>query len=230
MVVVKPLLPERARERRWLSSIIEEVRFCLTLQHPKIVRFIGVTWITVVDIGLAMEYLPHGDLSSLLERQRKRERLGARARDGYTWFATDGPSSVNPLVYLHSFERPIIYRDLKPKNVLLSASWEAKVTDFGTSRALEEDDQTLTAEIGTVAWIAPEIRESRCLFVWRALNRVRYVLSTVCTRDTSRRELSRQDIFQYAHCRLGQCWIVATARAWRLSTAYEPLGGQVLSV
>ncbi|KAI9911541.1 hypothetical protein PsorP6_009286 [Peronosclerospora sorghi] len=113
-----------------------------------------------------MEYLPHGDLSSLLERQRERERLCARARDGYTWFATDGPIKrksllaldiAEALVYLHSFERPIIHWDLKPKNVLLSASWEAKVTDFGTSRALEEDDQTLTAKIGTVAWIAPEI-------------------------------------------------------------------------
>ncbi|KAI9913074.1 hypothetical protein PsorP6_005721 [Peronosclerospora sorghi] len=139
-----------------------KIRLCLTLQHPKIVRFIGVTWSTVVDISMFMDYLPQGDLSSLLERQRERERLVARAQDGYIWFATDGPIKcksllaldiAEALVYLHSFERPIIHRDLKPKNVPLSASWEAKVTDFGTSRALKENDQTLTAEIGTVAWL-----------------------------------------------------------------------------
>ncbi|KAI9916031.1 hypothetical protein PsorP6_007735 [Peronosclerospora sorghi] len=109
--------------------------------HPKIVRFIDLTWSTVVDISMVMEYMPHVDLSSLLERQHERERLGAR--DGYNCFATDVPikcksllalDSAEALVSLHSFERPIIHLDLKPKNVLLSASWEEKVTDFGTSR------------------------------------------------------------------------------------------------
>ncbi|KAJ0399199.1 hypothetical protein ATCC90586_000041 [Pythium insidiosum] len=38
---------------------------------------------------------------------------------------------------------------------MLSASWDAKLTDFGVSR--EAGDDAMTAEIGTVAWIAPEV-------------------------------------------------------------------------
>ncbi|KAI9915249.1 hypothetical protein PsorP6_007321 [Peronosclerospora sorghi] len=157
-VVVKQVLPERAREPRWLGSFIEEIRLYLTLQHPKIVRFIGVTWRIVVDISMATEYLPRGDLS-ISSSGNASESDSVRVRE----MATLGPLKcksllaldiAEALVYLHSFERPIIHWDLKHKNVLLSASWEAKVTDVGASR---EDDQTLAAEIGTVAWIAPEI-------------------------------------------------------------------------
>ncbi|ETW09957.1 TKL protein kinase, variant [Aphanomyces invadans] len=62
---------------------------------------------------------------------------------------------VEGLTYLHSIAPPIIHRDLKAKNVLLDADYTAKLTDFGVSR--ETCDMTMTAEVGTVAWIAPEV-------------------------------------------------------------------------
>ena len=62
---------------------------------------------------------------------------------------------VEAMVYLHSMDPPIIHRDLKAKNVLLNGQGVAKLTDFGVSRETSED--TMTAEIGTVAWIAPEV-------------------------------------------------------------------------
>ncbi|RHZ20774.1 hypothetical protein DYB31_008687 [Aphanomyces astaci] len=61
------------------------------------------------------------------------------------------------LQYLHSPDINIIHRDLKAKNVLLGGDrGVAKLADFGTSRETMED-QTMTAEIGTVPWIAPEV-------------------------------------------------------------------------
>ncbi|EGZ14020.1 hypothetical protein PHYSODRAFT_335699 [Phytophthora sojae] len=167
-VVTKQLLPERARDKRYLAGFMEEVRICSTLDHPKIVRFIGVTWSTMLDISMVMEYMPRGDLSTMLQKQLQRETRDEFARDGYSWFHSVGEGDnmkckslialdvAEALVYLHSFESPIIHRDLKPKNVLLSEKWEAKLTDFGISRELDED-QTMTAEIGTVSWIAPEV-------------------------------------------------------------------------
>ncbi|KAE9028839.1 hypothetical protein PR003_g12609 [Phytophthora rubi] len=167
-VVTKQMLPERARDKRYLASFMEEIRICSTLDHPKIVRFIGVTWSTMLDISMVMELMPRGDLSTTLQKQLQRETRDKLARDGYSWFHSVGEGDsmkckslialdiAEALVYLHSFGSPIIHRDLKPKNVLLSDTWEAKLTDFGTSRELDED-QTMTAEIGTVSWIAPEV-------------------------------------------------------------------------
>ncbi|KAH9195620.1 hypothetical protein AeNC1_002404 [Aphanomyces euteiches] len=62
---------------------------------------------------------------------------------------------VDGLVYLHAHTPPIIHRDLKARNVLLNDEYVAKLTDFGVSR--ETSDLTMTAEVGTVAWIAPEV-------------------------------------------------------------------------
>ncbi|POM72321.1 TKL protein kinase [Phytophthora palmivora] len=164
-VVTKQLLPERARDKRWF---MDKIRLCSTLDHPKIVHFIGVTWSSMLDINMVMEYMPRGDLSTMLQKQLQRETRDEYARDGYSWFHSVGEGEnlkckslialdiAEALVYLHSFESPIIHRDLKPKNVLLSDTWEAKLTDFGISRELDED-QTMTAEIGTVSWIAPEV-------------------------------------------------------------------------
>lgn len=53
--------------------------------------------------------------------------------------------------YLHSLG--IIHRDLKPDNLLISEDWHVKVTDFGTSRAL---DKNMTIEAGTTFYTAPE--------------------------------------------------------------------------
>ncbi|RLO10313.1 hypothetical protein DYB28_010716, partial [Aphanomyces astaci] len=58
---------------------------------------------------------------------------------------------------LHSPDINIIHRDLKAKKVLLGGDrGVAKLTDFSTSRETMED-QKMTAEIGTVPWIAPEV-------------------------------------------------------------------------
>lgn len=167
-VVIKQLLPERARDKRCLGGFLDEIRLYSTLDHPKIVRFVGVTWSSLLDISLVMEYMPNGDLCTMLHEQHLRESCKQVARTNYSWFhSSDRGHSVKcksllaldiaeALVYLHSFESPIIHRDLKSKNVLLSETWEAKLTDFGISRELT-DEETMTAEIGTVSWIAPEV-------------------------------------------------------------------------
>eukprot|EP00644_Phytophthora_capsici_P011593 jgi/Phyca11/511235/fgenesh2_kg.PHYCAscaffold_79_\ len=62
---------------------------------------------------------------------------------------------AHALTYLHSLDPPILHRDLKSKNILLSPELEAKVTDFGISR--EREDRTMTAGVGTSLWMAPEV-------------------------------------------------------------------------
>ncbi|KAG3096630.1 hypothetical protein PI124_g5961 [Phytophthora idaei] len=161
-VVVKKILPEKAADDRCLSAFIEEIKLISSLSHAKIVRFIGVSWSMLSDMAVLMEYLPNGDLDMLLKQQHERQEMYPKE---FNWYRN---SSVLPakasialdvleaIVYLHSFPSPIIHRDLKSKNVLLSASYEAKLSDFGVSREWQVDT-TMTAGIGTMAWIAPEV-------------------------------------------------------------------------
>lgn len=52
----------------------------------------------------------------------------------------------------------MIHRDLKSRNLLLTADWKVKVCDFGLARAQPDDSAELTAGVGTPEWTAPEIR------------------------------------------------------------------------
>jgi serine/threonine protein kinase len=61
------------------------------------------------------------------------------------------------LRYLHSRSPMVIHRDLKSMNILVDKGMNAKLTDFGISRAKQSAEQALTSFSGTVAWMAPEL-------------------------------------------------------------------------
>ena len=60
------------------------------------------------------------------------------------------------MAYLHS--QNIIHRDLKSANLLLTAQGTVKVADFGLARTEAQEPANMTAETGTIRWMAPEVR------------------------------------------------------------------------
>ncbi|KAG8946385.1 hypothetical protein FRC03_001389 [Tulasnella sp. 419] len=67
---------------------------------------------------------------------------------------------IDGLVYLHSFDPPIIHGDLKASNVLADDQGHARITDFGLSRVLQEGPSGFTTSsgiTGTHRWMAPEL-------------------------------------------------------------------------
>lgn len=62
--------------------------------------------------------------------------------------------------YLHCGKPAVLHRDLKSANVLLDESYTPKVCDFGLSR-LNNEENSMTGNCGTVQWMAPEILASQ---------------------------------------------------------------------
>ena len=66
------------------------------------------------------------------------------------------------LDYLHnSFHSPIVYRDLKPSNVIITPKGEAKLVDFGIARYYNPDKNTDTFNYGSPGYAAPEQYKGR---------------------------------------------------------------------
>ncbi|EEY56176.1 protein kinase, putative [Phytophthora infestans T30-4] len=150
-VAVKMLLPETKKTMSQVNAFLSEVKLMASLDHPRIVSFIGVAWDQLIDICVVSEYMAGGDLKALLSDY---EKNGHPVGFDHTKVKIALHVSI-ALTYLHSCASPVIHRDLKSKNILLDEAINAKVTDFGISR--ERIDATMTGGIGTSFWMAPEV-------------------------------------------------------------------------
>lgn len=92
-----------------------------------------------------LEYCPGGELFELLSKKRK------FAEDQARFYAAQ---MVMALAFMH--EKNIIYRDLKPENVLVDIDGYLKITDFGLSR-MNVTEKEARSICGTPEYLAPEI-------------------------------------------------------------------------
>ncbi|RLN89989.1 hypothetical protein BBJ28_00002386 [Nothophytophthora sp. Chile5] len=150
-VAIKMLHPEVRKSASHINGLLAEAKVMTMLDHPRIVHFVGVAWDSPTDLCVVTEFMEGGDLRQLLMKyQEQHEPFG---------FTHDklkiALHVAHALTYLHSFEPPVIHRDLKSRNILLSADLDAQLTDFGVSRI--RVDQTMTAAVGSSLWMAPEV-------------------------------------------------------------------------
>ncbi|KAG1692783.1 hypothetical protein DVH05_024398 [Phytophthora capsici] len=150
-VAVKMLLPETRKSKARRIAFLAEVKLMATLDHPHIVQLIGVAWDSPNDLCALTELMDGGDLRSLLDKYDMEHR-----HPGFTYEKVKIALHVaHALAYIHSLSPPLIHRDLKSRNVLLTSHLDAKLADFGVAR--EHIDRTMTAEVGTSLWMAPEV-------------------------------------------------------------------------
>lgn len=97
------------------------------LRHPNICIFIGACT-KPPNLALVLEYCSKGSLWSVLQNLNIPLTWDDRRR-----LALEGARAIH---YLHSFNPPILHRDIKSLNFLLDDSYRIKLADFGWTRSL----------------------------------------------------------------------------------------------
>lgn len=140
-------------------------------KHPNIVKFLKC-YSTGDSLCFLLELCKNGSLSDYLEKNRNLHHETIR------FFVA---SIVNGLEYLHGKE--IAHRDLKPCNILLDENFNIKITDFGTSKVFNCNDEKVNKAlnkrvnrdtsrsnsptkkhsfVGTNEYISPEVLNGHC--------------------------------------------------------------------
>ncbi|OQS05660.1 kinase [Thraustotheca clavata] len=132
----------------------EEIELVSCLRHPNIVQFIGASWDNCSNVCMVLEYMEQGDMHNVLHSALGRAFVWS---DPLLKMAID---AVQGMLYLHSQEPPVIHRDLKSVNLLCSATFGCKVSDFGLSRRYKKDLDAIMTIVGTPFWLAPEVIRS----------------------------------------------------------------------
>lgn len=135
-----------------VQSIVTEANMIKSFDHPAIPRIVDL----VDESGtlyVIMDYVEGRSLSAVL--------------------ATDGPQPEDEVVnwglqlcdaleYLHRRTPPVIYRDMKPSNVMLKPNGLVQIIDFGIAREYRDDGGSVTAamgdtvQLGTRGYAPPE--------------------------------------------------------------------------
>lgn len=128
------------------QNLIVETELLKKFNHPNLPSIIDVidgdgTFLIVMD------YIEGNPLSKALETS------GAQAQeDVIEW----SKQLCDVLGYLHSRKPPIIYRDMKPSNVMLKPDGNVMLIDFGTAREFKSNSVADTTCLGTQGYAAPE--------------------------------------------------------------------------
>ena len=126
-----------------------------SLEHPSIPTIYDYFYDeTLGRFYLVMKYISGGDLAS-----RMRAAVGGRLDEKTV---TDwGMQVADVLDYLHSRPKPIIYRDLKPANLMIDGnSGRVMLIDFGIARWVSQQEKGVTA-VGTMGYAPPELFSGR---------------------------------------------------------------------
>lgn len=128
------------------QGLIVETDMLKKLKHPHLPSIVDVIEDDQVFL-IVMDYIEGNALSTTLEE------YGAQPQEQVIEWAKQ---ICDVLGYLHSRTPAIIYRDMKPANVMLKPDGNITLIDFGTAREFKERNLADTTCLGTVGYAAPE--------------------------------------------------------------------------
>ena len=130
-----------------INQFRQEARVLVGLSHPNLPHIVAVFSENNREY-LVMEYVQGQSLQQTLARYPN----GIPQEQVLPW----SQQLCDVLVYLHSQKPPIIYRDLKPSNIMVTDQGWVMLIDFGIARFFNPNKQRDTVEIGTAGYAPPE--------------------------------------------------------------------------
>lgn len=133
----------KAISREGSKYAVSEITALQKLDHQLIVKYYGCL-VDSLNYYLVLEHLPVGDLFSAMQKTRLSKK-------------TVKQLTAEIAVALDVVHRAgMVYRDLKPENVMLSFEGHVKLIDFGTAKELRRGEWTFTV-CGSPQYLAPEV-------------------------------------------------------------------------
>lgn len=128
------------------NTLLAEAQMMKNLDHPSLPKIIDI--IEERDFYyIVMDYIEGETLREIIDRYGPQEQ-----NQVISW----AKELTLVLGYLHAQDPPIIYRDLKPGNIILQPNGSLKIIDFGTAREYKQGQARDTAPLGTKGYAAPE--------------------------------------------------------------------------
>ena len=144
-----------AQHEKAIGDFKRESLLLTSLEHPCIPTIYDYFYDeTLGRFYLVMKYISGGDLASRM-RAAPNGKLDEKT-------VTDwGMQVADVLEYLHSRPKPIIYRDLKPANLMIDGNTgRVMLIDFGIARWVSQQEKGVTA-VGTMGYAPPELFSGR---------------------------------------------------------------------
>lgn len=129
-----------------VNSLLAEADMMKRLDHPALPRIVSIID-NGITIYIVMDYIEGESLDRIIND------YGAQPEELVINWAKQ---ICDALGYLHSQKPPIIYRDMKPANVMLKPEGNIKIIDFGIAREYKEQNLTDTTVLGTKGYAPPE--------------------------------------------------------------------------
>lgn len=145
--IISPLAADEHETAEALEMFRREYEMLKELNHPGLPKVIDCFH---EERGhyLVMEYVEGTSLQAMYEAQK---RIFS-PHELLPWTL----QLLDILQYLHSQTPPVVYRDLKPSNIVITAGGRAKLIDFGISRHFSPEKECDTQNLGTPGFSAPE--------------------------------------------------------------------------
>lgn len=139
---IKQLQKADIMRKKQIDHLKNEIYILNSINHPFIVNVKGITQ-NSKHIYIVLDYIPGGELFTLLRNETRLGKLEA------SFYASN---VILALEYLHL--NNVVYRDLKPENLLIDVDGYLKISDFGFAKIISNRTYTLC---GTPEYVAPEV-------------------------------------------------------------------------